>query len=256
MDKETLYGLMEDHLKSTPETLNQLREAIDEFPYFQGCRVLILKNLSQLGNNEFETQLRHNAVLLPSRRTLYFSLHPPKPIETVGKEVVDNAEGGKNAKPAPKRGRPRKTTTDEGKTPFILLEDESQPTVTIHVEASSNTADTEILELVEGENGVSSHANSGKLAENEDLIAKFISNQPTISRNTPPNHKDTGENEDISASSVLEPEEMASESLAQIYLSQGYLEKAIRVFEKLSLKYPEKSSYFADEIQKIKESTK
>ena len=256
MDNETLYGIMEARLKPTPETLNQLRETIDEFPYFQGCRVLILKSLSQLGNDEFEAQLRQNAVLLPSRRYLYFTLYPSKSLEETEKIDGGNAEDKKISKPTPKRGRPRKAPTDERKPSFILLDDEKQPAITIHVEASSNTTDTEILELAEGEGEVDSQANGRGLNESEDLIAKFINNQPTISRSITPGNKDTGENEDISISSVEEPEELASESLAQIYLSQGYLEKAIRVFEKLSLKYPEKSSYFADEIRKIKESTK
>jgi len=256
MDNETLYSLMEANQRPTAQTLNQLKETLNEFPYFQGGRVLIVKNLLQLGSDEFEVQLRHNAVLLPSRRKLYFTLHPAKPLEEPEKVEDGNADDKKISKPAPKRGRPRKAPTDERKPSFILLDDEKQPAITIHVEASSNTTDTEILELVEGEGEADSRANGGSLNESEDLIAKFINNQPTISRSTTPGNRDAAENEDISISSVEEPEELASEALAQIYLSQGYLEKAIRVFEKLSLKYPEKSSYFADEIRKIKESTK
>jgi len=47
-------------------------------------------------------------------------------------------------------------------------------------------------------------------------------------------------------------EEFVSETLANIYARQGYYDKAIEVFEKLSLKYPEKNIYFAGQIEKIK----
>jgi len=48
-------------------------------------------------------------------------------------------------------------------------------------------------------------------------------------------------------------EEFCTETLAQIYLEQGYLAEAKNIYSKLSLRYPEKSAYFAaliDEINK------
>lgn len=52
--------------------------------------------------------------------------------------------------------------------------------------------------------------------------------------------------------SQQEAEEPITETLANIYAQQGYHKKAIGIFEKLSLKYPEKSTYFAGRIEKIK----
>jgi len=51
--------------------------------------------------------------------------------------------------------------------------------------------------------------------------------------------------------SVQEDDDLVTETLANIYVEQGYLEKAIKAFEKLQLKYPEKKVYFAGRIKEL-----
>ncbi len=47
--------------------------------------------------------------------------------------------------------------------------------------------------------------------------------------------------------------DMYTETLAQIYAEQGYLEQAKEIYSKLILAYPEKNAYFAALIRKIEE---
>jgi hypothetical protein len=52
--------------------------------------------------------------------------------------------------------------------------------------------------------------------------------------------------------SLLENEHLITETLARIYALQGNVNKAVRAYEILSLKFPQKSAYFATLIQKLK----
>ena len=60
------------------------------------------------------------------------------------------------------------------------------------------------------------------------------------------------EDGDISLESLKESDAFMTETLAEIYMKQGYYYRALQAYEKLSLKYPQKSIYFASQIQKIK----
>jgi len=91
----------------------------------------------------------------------------------------------------------------------------------------------------------------GKQAKKPDinyLIDKFLKEEPRIKvqKELP------DEQEDLSASSTEEDPQLATETLALVYLKQGKKEEALDVYEKLCLKFPEKSSYFAKKILDIK----
>ena len=86
-----------------------------------------------------------------------------------------------------------------------------------------------------------------------DLIDRFIRISPSIERLTP---GDVQPVKDLSAESTVERGKFITETLAKIYINQGYYSKAINIYEKLSLQYPEKSAYFASRIEKIKDLIK
>ena len=69
-----------------------------------------------------------------------------------------------------------------------------------------------------------------------------------------PKAPDTSEDiRDLSEENPYAQDELFTETLAKIYTKQKLYDKAITTYIKLSLKYPEKSVYFANRIEKIKE---
>lgn len=81
----------------------------------------------------------------------------------------------------------------------------------------------------------------------EEIIERFIEEEPQIS---PPSADKMG-NENKARKSAEDTLDLVSETLAQIYTEQMLLDKAIETYRKLSLKFPEKSTYFADQISAL-----
>ena len=92
---------------------------------------------------------------------------------------------------------------------------------------------------------------TNKPAKNLDkfgLINQFIEKQPSISRPKQEFYspeRAMKRSEEFSTSIV-------TETLANIFRTQGHFEKAIISYQKLQLKFPEKSTYFASLIEQIK----
>lgn|GEM_PF-4782724 len=84
-----------------------------------------------------------------------------------------------------------------------------------------------------------------------DILNHFIATTPRISQTKRAIYKA----EDKARESDREDTSLATETLAEIYLNQGMHAKAIEIYEKLSLRYPNKSSYFEGLIAQIKDKT-
>jgi hypothetical protein len=103
----------------------------------------------------------------------------------------------------------------------------------------------------EGSPVIGSTDKKKKLSKNDvdSLLNKFISEEPSISR-----PKTAFFNPTVNArQSLEETADLVTETLAKIYVLQKNYSKAIKAYEQLSLVYPEKKTFFAGQIKKIRE---
>ena len=84
-----------------------------------------------------------------------------------------------------------------------------------------------------------------------ETIDKFISEKPKLKVEVNEN-----ESNNDKANNLSNQAGYMTETLAKLYLNQKNYEKAIQSYKILILKFPEKNSYFADQIKKIKKLIK
>ena len=141
------------------------------------------------------------------------------------------------------------------KTSSIYSTDRSVLYEIIELEKISSNETLPILSLEKTKNSfikwlkVSKQVSNPKSSQNS-LIESFLSVNPKID----PYKKMS--NTDLSAGFKLSKKEYMTETLAKIYFDQNKFEEAIKAYEILCLKYPEKISLFADQIKTIKSSLK
>jgi hypothetical protein len=272
--------------------ISEVSELINVFPYFQSAYLLLLKGLQNTSDVKFENQLRTSAMRIADREVLYYLLKK----ETVKEEVkeaemlrtvvseVENPESQQVVIESAKNsedfineiekdslpGEDEENTLDstillseeyyEEDATILVIDGESGSVEEriIYMDPGFSIPETaELLEL-EPEEKTTEHTEtvkepvSKKLLQSE-LIDKFIISNPRIE---PRREKNESPIPDISTPYVEERGGFVTETLARIYITQGYYSRAIDIYEKLSLKFPEKSSYFASQIEKVKELLK
>ena len=141
------------------------------------------------------------------------------------------------------------------KTSSIYSTDRSVLFDIIELEKIKSEDNSTILSLEKTKNSFIDWLNASKQTKNleysqNSLIESFLKVNPKI------DPKKNIVRDDLSSDFKLSNKEYMTETLAKIYFNQNKFEEAIRAYEILSLKYPEKISLFADQIKTIKSSIK
>ncbi|MFH0760918.1 MAG: hypothetical protein V2A67_05400 [Bacteroidota bacterium] len=219
MNPDQFIGLLQHPEKLDAESAQLLENLIREFPYCQPAHLLYLWNLYIEGDLRFNQQLKVTAMYAPDRRRLYEMIrlsHIPR-IQT--------------------------SPTDDTKGPEMVKQ----------VESALPLIEPDLVSFEYREESPEPVPAPPPRKPVADLIDQFIKNSETrIIRAD----LESSSKEDLSIDSLKEDDEMLTETLAKIYIQQGYYLKALQSYEKLSLKFPEKSIYFATQIDMIRELIK
>ncbi|WP_231373930.1 hypothetical protein [Aureivirga marina] len=224
-----------DFLKLLEETsvieekeTKKIEEILEKFPYFQAARALYLKGLKNQESYEYNRELK-KAAAYTADRSILFNFITSENFTFKKEEVL-------NESPEPK--------IEEKEVEEIL--DLGKP---LDFEKNDYLSFTEWLQV-----GSVKKVNRSKIAEipkniteKFELIDKFIATNPKIKS---PNSNE--KNENIAVESTKINDHIMTETLAKVYLEQKKYDSAIKAYRILSLKYPEKSVLFANQIKAIK----
>lgn len=207
--------------------VGELETLVKKYPYFTVAQVLLAVGMVRDGHEKAQQQLQKAAAMAPNRNTLR-KMCTQLPDEFIAQQTILIPEinlGG---------------TSEDLHREIAILEEKKKS-----LDELKAIIENKIAEL---EKEKSKPKKSEKKLSKTEIIDKFIAENPSISR---PKQEFFNP---ISAAqeSIIDQENIVSETLAMIYEKQGYFEKAISIYEKLKLKYPEKSIIFAAQINALK----
>ena len=222
------------------DTLYELRSTLALYPYYQTARLLMLQNLYLLHDPSFDEELRRAAIYITDRRVLFNMIE-------AGHYRLRTSTVTKVPAAAPQESSASRTATlIDNFLDSIPKEDEGQsrgkrkPTpadaavdyVAYLLETEGDKAEETVPEM-KGQNLIDTfiNADKGRIVLNEG---------PLLTPQT--------EKTDESAAEPTD-EEYFTETLARIYIKQGRYSKALEIIQRLSLQFPKKNAYFADQIR-------
>jgi len=239
------------------DQIEGLHNIMEEYPYFQVAHFLHLNGLKKQRSFKYNDFLKKTAAYTTDRTVLFdhisaddIDLHPaPAPApeeqiqqkieEIVAVEEIKEAQEVVEIEPSPeeilKIGQPLQFKKDESYSFREWLQLSCFEPIDRH-EAS----------VAENQREKTASSMAQKEPQNMDLIDRFIASSPKINPSIYDNYAD------VATDSVQENENLMTETLAHVYVEQKKYKKAITAFTILSLKYPEKSSFFALQIEAIK----
>ena len=252
MKNTTFIDLLEKKQQIQQLETAELKAVVEEFPYFQSARALFLKGLKNQNSFKYNNELKITAAYT-SDRTILFNFITAKDFNSKKEDIHKQIS--------------EKISTDVAKKSIPKIAED------IVINPIEKTGEVEAIEKVEAKleigkpiSFLTTESNSfnqwlqlsvkkpivrtaekieDKPIKKASIIDKFIKNNPKIK----PLSKD--KNITVPVAQNTHDSSLMTETLAKVYLEQKKYGNAIQAYRILSLKYPEKSGFFADQIKRV-----
>ncbi len=289
------YLLQNPNKVVTVDQTKQLEDILAEYPYFQAARAVHLKGLKNLNSFKYNDALKVTAAYTTDRNILFDFITSKEFLQnTIADTISDKNTSHVEAETSSAEIRPLEKNDiplieKSGDTPLPQTISDAENILDPELfKSKEGIEEKKILELGQplaftkeekysfGEwLQLTSHktierktdeAPSKSLKELEaidfpleeailkkkkfELIDTFIANNPKIVPKENPTKVKTKK------ATKFDNKELMTETLAKVYLEQKKYKNAIQAYKILSLKYPEKSGFFADRIKAVKKIQK
>jgi len=232
--------------------VSHLNSIITEFPYFQSARILYLKGLKNTESFKYNKNLKITAAYTTDRSILFDFITSEFFIQNNISELIKKTSDSlkdiniNEFLDIPESTKSQVNNKIDNDVEEIIL-DIGKPFEFKKDESYSFNQWLQLTKIKPINRSKSKNTQSQKQEKNIKLINDFIEKSPKINPIESSEHL-----VDLSKKSSVELESLMTETLARVYLEQKNYDKAIRSYKILSLKYPEKSALFADQIKAIK----
>lgn len=239
MKTDIFIKLLENKTKIQQLETAELKAIVQEFPYFQPARALYLKGLKNADSFKYNNELKVTAAYTTDRTVLFNYITS---FETVIKNTTII-----HKKVTEKKSSETIEIATTSKTPIEMeVLENLEIGKPLSFNSNENHSFNQWLQLSIKKPIVRTEKKEIKNTSNkESLIDQFIENKPKIAPLEKGKIYTTVVDENRQDAALM------TETLAKVYLEQKKYENAIQAYKILSLKYPEKSGFFADQIKRI-----
>ena len=228
------------------DSLYELRSLLALYPYFQTARLLLLQNLYLLHDPTFDEELRRAAIYITDRKVI-FQLVEAAHYKVQGMKSEEQGVQGNDTEAKSKTQGNRTMSLIENFLDSIPKEADEDGQKLHRKPTPADAAVDYVAYLLESEGLDDQPEEDIPQLRGQHLIDNFIDQEGgRIVLNEEPQFtpEQEVEKEDDNAE-----EEYFTETLARIYIKQGRYSKALEIIKRLSLAYPKKNAYFADQIR-------